>query len=236
MIHQINKIGYHKDKVLDYLSKNNFDKVLDVGGALGPWAGDYVTHYCDIQDVHSRESDAHNLKKVKGSVSIVGDLEDFKIQEQLLKEAPFDFVICSHCLEHLGKPHLILDFLPKIGKEGFICLPNGVIELMKGIYYKEMQQKELEQLTRGFIPHRWVFDTDTHTLFLFPKFSVLDSMSLKVDNISDLGGYADGELSFWWKDSIPFVHYDDSFFDYPDMSDSLQFLKSLCDKVYENLL
>jgi hypothetical protein len=241
MIFSVNRTQYQREKVLSYLKANRYGKVLDVGGALGPWAGEYVTYYCDLQDVHMQTChENHKLEQVMKSTSIVGNIESSKIQNRLVKEGPFDFIICTQCLEHLGSPQLLLDFLPKIGRSGFIGLPNGVTELTRGVYAEgdQLSKWNLVQYTRGFAPHRWIFDIiKEEELYFFPKYTILDSMKLSIDLFSKnlLKKYFDAELGFWWIDNIKYTYYDDSYFDFSEGLKVCQALDEVCNKVADNV-
>ena len=49
MIFGATNLELRREETLDYLRDNKFDRVLDVGGALGPWAKEFVTGSVNVR-------------------------------------------------------------------------------------------------------------------------------------------------------------------------------------------
>lgn len=191
-------------------------KVLDVGGAMYHWIRPLPYGCIDIQ---------------KGDCvkNWIGDINMPYVWEDLLnyvdRMGKFDFALCTHVLEDIRNPPMVLDILPSVAKEGFISMPNKYWELGYVENAKEEHYIDAGLLPgwnghtyRGFHHHRWIYTVkEDNTLWAFPKLSFIDYIDGVVEwlpknetetrgNIKQ-GGKVEGhfhELSFWWKDDIPY--------------------------------
>ena len=63
------------------------------------------------------------------------------------KDNSFDYIICSHLLEHLEKPEKFIKELTRVGKRGYIEVPNIYGERLFGwdfhLWYCELKNKTL---------------------------------------------------------------------------------------------
>jgi hypothetical protein len=185
-----------REAVLDYLKTNNFKRVLDVGGGMNSWASPYVTHLADTL--------AYN---VEGVISFKGDLNEPEIWEEIAKDVEkngmFDFAICTHVLEDIRNPVTILKRMPLVAKEGFVAVPNKHWELHKQIEcFKPDDQKgwHVKDNWIGFFHHRWILDVKDGVLWLFPKLAFVEH----IEGMDwAIGRSACDEMSFFWKESIP---------------------------------
>jgi hypothetical protein len=171
----------NRSNVINYLAKNNFSRVIDIGMVANDWSSKYVTHYVDLN------------KSTNNSIGFYGNVCLYStwmpILDDVLKNGLFDFVICSHVLEDIASPHFLCEMISKIGKEGFISVPSKNIELKKieGEYY-------------GYIHHRWIFNVENNEFVGYPKLNFLEYIDFSElvnkfsENIND--------LSFFWKEEI----------------------------------
>ena len=90
--------------------------ILDIGPGQFPLA--QATHFLDTERPDSLPEGA-NFKHC--------DLNSEKIpyQDQL-----FDFVYCSHVLEHMERPREVLDEIMRVGKAGYIEVPSMCLDFM----------------------------------------------------------------------------------------------------------
>jgi len=110
---------------LDYGIKSK-DKVLDIGGGHHPFK--YATH---ILDSDNKEFDVQRsnqkIELRKGQTLINGTtdlLPEFKDKE-------FDFIHCSHIIEHIENLPQCLDEISRIGKRGFIAVPHYLFDFLQ---------------------------------------------------------------------------------------------------------
>jgi len=111
-----------KRKVLIKGIKKN-DLVLDVGSGDKPfWRADVIVdkYFEDDQQRHSGSVIFDNKK-----IFIKGDVENLPF-----KNKTFDFVFCSHLLEHVENPGKAIAELVRVARRGYIEVPNAVLELI----------------------------------------------------------------------------------------------------------
>ena len=116
--------------------------VLDVGSGQKPmWRADVlVERYLD--DSSQRPGPLCVARPL-----ICGDIEALP-----LKDKAFDFIYCSHVLEHVSDPERAARELGRVGKAGIIAMPS---------YHWEKQ--------RSHPTHRWLCRTDGDIVILSPK-------------------------------------------------------------------
>ena len=94
---------------IDHLLNSNPNwKILDLG--CGYRAHNCASVICDIQDLS-------NHYKNKNFIQLTGNFLPFKDKE-------FDFVVCSHVLEHVNDIPLFLKELERVSSKGYIELPT----------------------------------------------------------------------------------------------------------------
>ncbi len=97
------------------------EKVLDIGSGQYPFP--YATHLADLY-----ESDTTH----RAEPLVRGDLpfEVCDIERLPYKDHEFDFVYCSHVLEHVKDPARACEELMRVGRRGFIETPTRVSDIM----------------------------------------------------------------------------------------------------------
>jgi len=203
-------IEEQRDKVLNYLNQNQYTRVLDCGGAMNPWASKHVNYYFDILNPQEYLKGGHlDTEKLRSARIFVGDINDGygwdEIYRYVSEHGKFDFAICTQTLEDIRNPSYILRSLPTIAEQGFISVPHKYRELNYVEGYDPIAQKEwgLNKPYIGYSHHRWIFTIiEGPKLRLFPKLEFISC----VIGIQELikGKPIENELSFWWKDDIPF--------------------------------
>jgi hypothetical protein len=190
--------------VLAYLKENQFARVVDLGGSQDLWARKYI-HLCvdewDPMKWAERYPDTLEDGLIAKIEWMKGDLDD-PVFWANFEFWDFDFAICSHVVEHLSNPLLLLSLLPEIAKEGIIMVPHKTTELRRGIHYEN---------TRGMVPHRWICAFQEDLLRLYPKLGFIEALDFPW-----IDGYDPGELMVWWKGSIKYDIVSDKDIDFPD--------------------
>jgi len=192
--------------VLAYLEEKQFKKVVDLGGSQDLWARKYI-HLCvdEWDPVEWAQKYPDNLEDglIEKMKWIKGDLDhpmfwaDFEFWD-------FDFAICSHVVEHLSNPLMLLSLMSEVAKEGIIMVPHKTTELRRGVHYKD---------TRGMLPHRWICTYQDDVFRLYPKLSFIEVLDFPWVDDSD---YDPGELMLWWKGKIEYEIVSDKEIDFPD--------------------
>lgn len=126
-------IFYFERKVIIKNIKKD-DLVLDVGSGDKPfWRADIIIDKY-LKDDQQRHSGSMLYDKRK--IFIEGDVENLPF-----KDKSFDFVFCSHLLEHVKNPDKAILELTRVAKRGYLEVPNAIIDLLW-----------------PFPPHLWYFD------------------------------------------------------------------------------
>ena len=206
-----------RGRVLDYLREKKFPSVIDLGGALDPWAREFVTLYVDLWEPEDwLQRYPENLEDgiVQKTPRIIGDLDQpvtWAKAVEFNNGEKFDFAILSHVVEHLANPTVALSVLPHIAKEGYVALPSKHTELKRGGHYKDC---------RGLLPHRWIGTVRNGEFWLFPKLNFVEAVEFPwINDYEEL--YP--ELGFRWKDDIPFRVITDKEIDFPDPEEAVNF-------------
>ena len=102
------------------ISKRDF--VLDVGGGNSshPRANVVVDEFL-FDNTHR----SGKLQLLKGQRLIVANGEGLPFKNEI-----FDYVICSHVLEHVGNPSALLNEISRVGKRGYIETPSLIGEYL----------------------------------------------------------------------------------------------------------
>ena len=206
-----------RDSVQKYLAQKKFPRVVDLGGAMNPWAKEYVTHYFDILSLHVYlQNSPLYTEKLRQSVAFVGDMNDGygweEIDRDVKEHGLFDFAICTQALEDIRNPVYVLRSLPRIAKQGFISVPHKYRELSYCEGWKPVDQEEwgLSKPYIGYCHHRWIFTViDGSKLRLFPKLEFVSCIAKLQELIIDKP--IENELSFWWRKDIPFEIVNDDY-------------------------
>jgi len=121
------------------------DKVLDLGSGNHPFA--LATHLSDLYiDDHSH----------RGGSSIARDDRPFSvvdIESLPFKDKEFDFVYCSHVLEHVKNPGIACRELMRVGARGYIETPTRTSDIMYNYTYLHSWHISIIGSTFIFIPY-----------------------------------------------------------------------------------
>jgi SAM-dependent methyltransferase len=96
------------------------DRVLEIGpGATPFWRSDVFLEkkYASKQEYIAQTGHVGELHTDKKVVFYEGDIFPFEDNE-------FDYVICSHVLEHVENPDLFLKEIQRVGKRGYLEFPT----------------------------------------------------------------------------------------------------------------
>jgi len=175
-------------------AQNSLYTVLDVGGSMGGWSAPVATHLMDF-----------NPPVATGRFSIfrvgtINDAEEWKdVLEHVTAHGRFDFCICTHTLEDIAMPQLVVKMINRVSKAGFFATPSKYIELKRGVE----TGPEGPSRFRGYIHHRWLFSLVGGTWTAFPKVNFLDAEPAYDALVGDgTPATAHAELSFFWSGRI----------------------------------
>ena len=154
--------------------------VVDVGGAATGWSAPLVDHMidlnCDATLQHHMSFD-------------ICDVHAWNPMLQLVQHSgKFDYCICTHTLEDIHNPYVVLDLLPQIAHAGIISMPSIRCEL------SHVESNHW----RGFVHHRYLFGESHGAMMIAPKLPVLEHVkwSHTCDHVE--------EIRFEWHKQIPY--------------------------------
>ncbi len=194
-----------------YINKLLKDKqswnILDIG--CGYNAHDQATVVCDIKDLSS-------FYKNKNFVKLTNNILPFKNKE-------FDFVVCSHVIEHVKDVTLFIKELERISSKGYIELPT-ILE--DNLVFENRND------------HLWhmEFDDDYNKLLISKKVQFLEPV-LTVSSAKNFLQYFRQSLviELFWENTIDFTFKESEIKNYSKIS-RLILIRKFFSKLIRNLV
>ena len=173
------------------------DLVLDMGSGQDPHPRANIL--CDKFPIDSTE------RSMRAPLVVDRPLVVADAAHTPFADNTFDFIFCSHLLEHVERPDLVLSELQRIGRAGYIETPSRIYEKLWGWPF-----------------HRWFVDISDGMLVFDPKPRVIFDADLH--NWFESGMQQPGFWRFFmtrvhglnlttrlvWRDRIPFAITDSS--------------------------
>ncbi|MBI3597170.1 MAG: class I SAM-dependent methyltransferase, partial [Nitrospirae bacterium] len=119
------------------------DLVLEIGSGHNPYPRSDI-----LCDKHLENLERGSAIRTGGRPLVIADGESLPVPDK-----SFDFVICSHVLEHADDPEQFLRELSRVGKAGYIETPSEIWEAL-------MEPREY---------HRWFVISDGDGLIIKKK-------------------------------------------------------------------
>lgn len=114
------KIGglYSGRDYLDYGIASG-DRVLDIGGGNHPFK--YATHILDSSKKEFNLQRYHQKIETKAEQTLIDGTTDGLVK---FKDNEFDFIYCSHILEHVEDLPTAIQEISRVGRRGFVATPH----------------------------------------------------------------------------------------------------------------
>ena len=184
-----------KTYIENLLSQKKDWKILDIG--CGYSANNYATTICDVQDLS-------NFYKNKNFVILKNNVLPFNDNQ-------FDFVICSHVMEHVKDLKYFIKEIERVSKRGYIELPT---KLEDNLVFENKKE------------HLWQMDFDdvNHKLLISNKIQFLEPV-LTVSTIQKMRKYFKSSLvlELLWENKIEYEFIEEN----QDRKDDLNLLTLL---------
>lgn len=119
--------GHEGEKKIDYQTRfKAFDikpgeQVVDLGSGGEPFP--YATHLIDLYPGETQHR--YNPLKTDGKTFLQADIHNIPFADKT-----FDFVYCSHVLEHVDDPQQVCEEIMRIGKRGYIEVPTRMSDII----------------------------------------------------------------------------------------------------------
>ena len=182
----------NRSHILTHLKDKQYSRVIDIGASANSWAKDYMTHYFDINESTEQTKAIGFAGNICHYDSWLQVLEDVKINGK------FDFAICTHTLEDICNPDLVVKMITKISKRGFNAVPSKYIEMCRH-----------ESSWRGWVHHRWIYNKQGNDIVAYPKLNLIDHLN-DMDQLVNKRTVDNEELQWCWQDecTLKFVNND----------------------------
>lgn len=153
------KVKLHKFKRMLSLPRKWL--VLDVGSGNGPFPRADVL--CDRYIEDTQRVD----KLVIDRPFVIGDITALPFLDN-----SFDFIFCSHVLEHIDNPEIAIKELMRVGRRGYIEVPT-----------------EFQEKMQSTISHKWFVKKEDNSLIFWEKDREIfdECIQKKIRNIIDSG-------------------------------------------------
>lgn len=156
------------------------DRVLDIGGGSAPFK--YATHILDSTAEEYNAQRYNEQVKLREGQKLINGTTDRLIE---FKDNDFDFIYCSHLLEHVENLPETLDEISRVGKRGFVAVPHCLYDAWS------------VPATSG---HKWFCDYDyTDNVFLIRKRPPNHFIEVSADLWSDLMWADEGKKNASWR-------------------------------------
>ncbi len=169
------------------------DKILDIGGSLKQHDKIEVDTLVDLYDPQKAPYWPSKLK--------ARHFVQLDVARQVLPFAnrEFDVCLCTHTLEDLYNPFLVLSEMSRVAKRGFITTPSRGKD-MEFSHFNLTDWKTGPRRQPGLSHHHWFFEVRDKKLYITPK--VYPILYTSEFHITRWGGEED--CQFIWKDKIEF--------------------------------
>jgi ubiquinone/menaquinone biosynthesis C-methylase UbiE len=181
--------------IAKYHIKKN-DRVLDIGGSAKQHDRIVVD---TIVDILSPENTPYRQSRLSSKHILLTDITREKLP---FKDKEFDFCLCTHTLEDLDTPFLILDEMSRIAKRGYIATPSRGLD-------SEFSHLNLTDWLTGFrrVPglahHQWFFENRKNNMIITPKnYPLLYTGEFFITKWS-----GEEEFQYYWENQIEYLPF-----------------------------
>ena len=179
------------------VSINEKDRVLEIGPGALPFsrANVYLDKEFDAaEEKLAQFGNAERTKELENLIYYQGNIFPFKDHE-------FDYVVCSHVIEHIDRNDLdiFLSEITRVASKGYIEVPNVFYEFICNTHV-----------------HKWLIGKDGNTLTFFPKENIQNNKIL--DTFRAMFYNCDNELEY----NI-FSRYKEAFFIGYEWNDNIEY-------------
>lgn len=167
------------------------DRILDIGGAMKQRTDCEVDTLVDI--IHP-EAAPYSPSRLLAKRFVRVDLMRQKLP---FKDKEFDFCFCTHTLEDLPYPFLIMDEMSRVAKSGFVATPSMGMDITFS-HFDLTDWATGARRVPGYSHHKWMFYVKKGVIQVLPKnYGILYSSDFHFTNWT--GGV---EMQYYWKDKI----------------------------------
>lgn len=200
-----------KQLIEKYKIKPN-DNILDIGGSMKQHQ---LIHVDTLVDIIRPETAPYGKSKLLAKNFVQLDITKEKLP---FKDNEFDFCLCTHTLEDLYNPFLLLNEMSRVSKRGYISTPSMGKD-MEYSHYNLTDWKTGPRRVPGIGHHKWFFYNEKGVMQIIPKnYPLLYTSKFHITK---------------WLGEIEFEKYWEGKINYKEIKD-LNFYKLI--EIYDNFL
>lgn len=169
------------------------DKVLDIGGSMKQHDALPID---TLVDIISPEESPYKKEKLQAKHFVRLDTTKEKLP---FKNKEFDFVLCTHILEDLYNPFLIIDEMSRVGKRGYIATPSFGADIVYS-HFNLTDWLTGGRRVPGIAHHKWLFSLKRGKMQILPKNYPL----LYTPEFQITGWKGEEEFEYYWGGTIKY--------------------------------
>ena len=183
-------------EIVDKLGIKPTDRVLDIGGSMMQHREIKIDTLADI--IRPEDAPYEPSKLLAGKFVKV----DITREELPFKDREFDVCLCTHVLEDLPSPFLVMDEMSRVAKRGLIVTPSMGID-MKFTPIDYTNWLTGARRVPGEAHHKWFFVKEGGSLKVIPKnYPILYTKEFQVT-----GWTGDTEMEYYWQGIIKYSEF-----------------------------
>ncbi len=169
------------------------DKILDVGGSMKQHSEIKID---TLVDILRPEEAPYGKSKLTAKRFVRLDVTKQKLP---FKDKEFDFCLCTHTLEDLYNPFLIMGEMSRVSKRGYISTPSMGKD-MEFSHYNLTDWKTGARRVPGMAHHKWFFYDKKGVIQILPKnFPILYTPKFHFTK-----WIGDKEFQYYWEKDIEY--------------------------------
>lgn len=170
------------------------DKVLDIGGSMKQHEEIKIHTLVDI--IHPEEA-PYGAFKLRADNFVKLDITREKLP---FKDNEFDFCLCTHTLEDLSHPFLVLDEMSRVAKRGYIVTPSMGKDMVFS-HFDTTNWLTGSRRVPGNAHHKWFFVKKRNKLQIIPKnYPILYTPRFHI-----VGWSGEDEMRYYWEGGIDYM-------------------------------
>lgn len=183
-------------EIVEKLKIKSTDKILDIGGSMMQHKEIRID---TLADIVRPENAPYGPSKLLANSFVKVDITKEKLP---FKNKEFDVVLCTHVLEDLPNPFLVMDEMTRVAKRGLIVTPSmGFDMLFTPIDYTNWLTGA--RRVPGEAHHKWFFVKEGEKLKVIPKnYPILYTKDFQVVEWN-----GEKEMIYTWKDKIKYNEF-----------------------------
>ncbi|KKQ42859.1 MAG: Methyltransferase type 11 [Microgenomates group bacterium GW2011_GWC1_37_8] len=184
--------------LINELNIDKDTKVLDIGGAMKQHEQIKVDTLVDI--IFPQEA-PYTASKLKAKRFVKVDITKEKLP---FKNKEFDVCLCTHTLEDLYNPFLVIEEMNRVAKRGYIATPSMGTDMIFS-HFDITDWLTGGRRVPGQSHHKWFFVKDGKKMKIIPKnYAILYSPKFHM-----VEWKGEVELEYYWKDKIEYYAVSD---------------------------